>query len=108
LLEIFQDMLESVGYTVLTAPNGEEALQALKSHNDISLLVTDAIMPGGINGYQLAEQCHTAYPKIKILLCSGYNQAEDNDNTDIIKHLLRKPYSLKALTQKVRQILDQG
>jgi len=108
LLEISKDMLESAGYKVYTASSGTQALKTLEEQPNISLLISDIIMPGGINGYQLAEACRTKYPEIKILLCSGYNNARDVGEIPAIENLLRKPYNLKDLTQKVRNVLDTG
>jgi PAS domain S-box-containing protein len=101
--------LESQGYTVLIARNGEEALQIFQKHRGpIHLLVSDLVMPK-MSGHQLAERLVSLQPNIKILYISGY--ADDT----IVRHgvletdtaFVQKPFSLTILARKVREVLDQ-
>jgi len=66
--------LERLGYRVLQAPNGMEALQIIRSDETIDLLFTDVVMPGGINGPVLAEQATALKPGLRILFTSGYTE----------------------------------
>ena len=108
LLELTRESLESLGYRVLTAGNGNRALELFNSEPDIDLLFSDVVMPGGINGYELAEQVTAKRSDIKILLTSGYTEkvmihkgyARFNEN------LLSKPYKRADLAKRVRVILD--
>ena len=108
LLEVTQDSLEGLGYRVLTASDGQQALELLDEDTAIDLLFTDVVMPGGINGYELAERATTIRPDLKVLLTSGYTEkvmlhkgyARFNDS------LLSKPYNRADLAKRVRAMLD--
>jgi two-component system cell cycle sensor histidine kinase/response regulator CckA len=102
-------VLRELGYTVLEATNGEEALHAIQEYagTPIELLITDVVMPR-MGGKALAEQLMAMYPRIKVLFVSGYA-------TDIIAHhgrldpgtnFLSKPFTPTALAHKVREVLD--
>lgn len=110
LLDIAQVSLETRGYKVLTASNGKEALKILEAEKNISLLFSDIVMPGGINGYELAEIASNKYPGIKVLFASGYTEiASSNDGNSHFKaKLLNKPYSQLELHQNIRTILDKN
>ena len=106
--------LEGAGYRVFRASNAADAMAIMDSGEHIDLLVSDIIMPGGMNGYELAETVLENYPEIKILLTTGYvepDQLRKNINLPEIKRLneelLRKPYTGIALLEKIRQILDE-
>jgi signal transduction histidine kinase len=102
-------MLKQLGYSVLAAANGEEAMDICQSHQGrISLLVTDVVMPN-MSGKQVAEAMLARRPDIKVLYLSGYT-----DNT--ISHhgilepsvdFLTKPFSRETLSRKVRDILSR-
>jgi len=102
-------VLQNYGYTVLEAPNGEEALRIVQGQNGnpIHLMVTDVVMPG-MSGRQLAERLVSLCPKLKVLYMSGYT-----DNA-IVHHgvldpgiaYIQKPFASDALASKVREILD--
>ncbi len=107
LRELAEELLQNLGYRVLTAENGQKALEVLTQEPDIDLLLSDVIMPGGINGYQLAERATTDYPELKVLLASGYTEkvsSKENYN-HLNADLLAKPYSQAELAQKVRDTL---
>jgi signal transduction histidine kinase len=102
-------VLQKYGYTVLEAPNGEEALRIVQGQNGnpIHLMVTDVVMPG-MSGRQLADRLGSLWPEMKVLYMSGYT-----DNA-IVHHgvldpgiaYIQKPFAPNALTSKVREILD--
>ncbi len=101
-------MLESAGYTVLTAPNGDEALRVLEHYEgQVHLMVTDVVMPG-MSGHTLAERLDQTRPRIKVLYMSGYT------DDIIMRHgvldermpFLGKPFTVVELTRKVREVLD--
>ena len=60
-------MLEDLGYTVLLASNGREALALLEKRGNVDLLFTDVVMPGAISGRQLAERAVEIVPKLRVL-----------------------------------------
>ena len=89
--------------------SGPEALVVLEEQGNSDLLLTDVIMPGGMNGRQLADRAREKYPSLKILYSSGYssNVLLGNGRLDSDMELLSKPYSRKALAAKVRAVLDK-
>ena len=108
LLEIETAMLENSGYTVLAAPGGELAEGLFREHLfEIDLLMTDVIMPE-INGMDLAVTLQALCPQLKVLFMSGYPQdvlgKEANIGTGA--NFLQKPFSMQALKNKVREVLD--
>lgn len=110
LLELARESLEELGYRVLTAIDGQQALEYLEHEPSIDLLFTDVIMPGVINGYQLAKQATAIRPDLKLLLTSGYTGKEtDRQDHENYKDLfLKKPYSLTELTSKIREVIDRS
>lgn len=109
VLEITLKMLELMGYKVLKAQSGEEALQVFEQYKEtIHLLLTDVVMPG-ISGRVLADQAAKARPEMEILFMSGYT-----DDAIVHKGILEeetnflgKPFTPEQLTRKVREVLDQ-
>ena len=106
--ELAREYLEMSGYTVIVAPDGHTAIELAAMHaGTIHLLMTDMVMPG-IGGRELAERVIAVRPDIKILYMSGYtDQAVVHQGilgTDA--PLLQKPFTLAALTTKLREILD--
>ena len=108
LLELTQESLEVLGYRVLTANDGRQALALLDEEPGIDLLFSDVVMPGGINGYDLAEQATAKRPELKVLLTSGYTEKvmAKNGSMRFNENLLSKPYSRADLARRVRAILD--
>jgi PAS domain S-box-containing protein len=100
--------LRELGYRVSDARNGAEALELLKTMRDIDLLFTDIVMPGGMNGRQLAEQAWSYRPDLKVLFTSGYteNAIVHHGRLDEGFHLLSKPYRRQDLAAKIRSVID--
>ena len=109
ILEMVRDMLENMGYQVLTANTPARALDIGKAHPDhISLLMTDVIMPE-MNGKDLARRLTAAHPGLKTLFMSGYT-------ADVIAHhgileenvaFIQKPFSMNELAKRLRDVLDR-
>jgi PAS domain S-box-containing protein len=99
--------LEALGYRVVGAASGPEALRHLRESDDFDLLFTDIVMPGGMNGRQLAEEAHLMKPGLPVLFTSGYteNAIVHHGRLDPGVHLLNKPYRRQELAAKVRQVL---
>ncbi len=100
--------LEKQGYKVIEAADGAVAMQIAVAHDKvIHLLLTDVIMPG-LNGRELAQRISEIRPNVKILYMSGYteNVIGHNGMLDAGVRLLQKPFNLRDLRSKVREVLD--
>ncbi|WP_022726641.1 PAS domain-containing protein [Fodinicurvata sediminis] len=102
--------LESLGYRVVSAENGAKALEVLEREVDLDLLFTDVIMPGGMNGGELAEKARQLHPKLPVLFTSGYTDSAivHHGQVDPGIHLLTKPYRRQALAEKLREVLAES
>ncbi|MFT5697373.1 MAG: PAS domain S-box-containing protein [Desulforhopalus sp.] len=110
LLDVSEQMLKELGYTVLAVNSPEEAIRYAEQYGEkIDLLLTDVIMPK-MNGRDLATYIHELHPHMQCLFMSGYT-------ADIIAHqgvldegidFLQKPFSVQALAGKVRAVIDAG
>jgi signal transduction histidine kinase/ActR/RegA family two-component response regulator len=111
LLKMSSTLLRRLGYTVLTAGNGIEAL-TLKNKRDIGhidLLLTDVVMPH-MSGKELSDRIQAIYPQTKILFTSAYTESAVVHQGILSKgvKLLQKPFTPSALAKKVREVLDQS
>jgi len=102
--------LGSLGYRTLFASDGVAALALVDQGAKFDLLFTDVIMPGGMNGRQLAEAVLERRPGVKVLYTSGYtdNAIVHHGRLDPGVALLRKPYRKSHLAQKIRDVLGSG
>jgi PAS domain S-box-containing protein len=100
--------LASLGYKTIEAANGAEALRAVERDGSIDLLLTDVVMPGGMNGRQLADAMSQKKPEMKVLYTSGYTQNAivHHGRLDADVLLLSKPYRKTDLARMVRVALD--
>jgi len=100
--------LTELGYRVLEAENAKKALEVLQAEK-VHLLFTDVVMPGGMSGHELAIELLECRPEIKILLTSGFSEANVNGNghAKLNLPLLSKPYRKDDLARVLRQILDK-
>lgn len=106
--EISEAMLKRLGYRVLTAGSGGEAiLMAEKSGDPVNLLLTDVVMPG-MNGRELAERLQKQHPEIQVLFTSGYmeDRVVRRGLMDEVMHFIGKPFSMQTLALKIRRVLD--
>ncbi|MGA9507828.1 MAG: ATP-binding protein [Candidatus Sulfotelmatobacter sp.] len=103
-----RQFLEKQGYKVIEAADGAVAMQIAVAHEGvIHLLLTDVIMPG-MNGRELAQRISEIRPQTKVLYMSGYteNVIGHNGTLDAGVRLLQKPFTLRDLKSKVREVLD--
>ncbi len=108
LRRLARQYLEKQGYKVLEAEDGAAALQIVDGYRGtIELLLTDVVMPG-MNGRELATNIAKLLPEMRVLYMSGYSEnAVGHDGTlDAGVNLLQKPFSLPALKDRVREVLD--
>ena len=105
-----EGQLKLLGYRVTSSASGKEALALLVEHKDIDLLLTDVVMPGGMNGRELAAKAQELYPSLRILYTSGYteNAVVHHGRLDPGVTLLSKPYTRTELANKVRLVLDDS
>ena len=97
VLEIAGASLESEGYTVFRASNASEALKILDDNRTIALLFTDIVMPGSLDGFDLAERAKARRPGLRVIYTSGYLKEEGV--WDGI--LLTKPWTTEDLKSAV-------
>jgi len=106
-------MVEDMGYNVLEASNGADALELIKSHPEIDLLLSDVVM-AGMNGPELAAEAMKIRSDLKVLFASGYTQgaAEEMQDLPNFIELINKPFTRAELTERVgdaiRQIKEQA
>lgn len=99
VLEMSADMLEELGYWVITATNGFEALDRLAEHPDLEVVVTDVRMPG-MSGFELRDLVIERYRDIKIVMMSGYFAPQAMQC-----RLVRKPFRTVELDDAIREAL---
>jgi CheY-like chemotaxis protein len=96
-------LIEHLGYRTLRAADAAEALRALEQADDIRLVFSDIVMPG-MNGIALAEEIRKRYPRLPVLLSTGFSEMAQAETQFPI---LRKPFELPALDSAVRRALRQ-
>jgi PAS domain S-box-containing protein len=107
--ELVKKILEEVGYRVIVADNGVDAVEKYKAHPGVALLILDVIMPGK-NGKEVYTEIKGLRPDIKALFMSGYtaNIIHKKSILDSGTEFISKPFSPNAFLRKVREILDSG
>jgi len=113
LLKVAALYLGDLGYKTRTASSSKLALRQLQQVNQIDLLFSDVVMPGGMDGYDLAKAALKSCPDLKVLLTSGFTSKRENAiNGDVAmfarlsENLLNKPYNQSELAVAVRSALD--
>jgi PAS domain S-box-containing protein len=103
-----QELLEGLGYRVLEASSGAQALRILKEVERVDLLFTDVVMPG-MSGRQLADQAQALLPDLQVLFTSGYteNAIVHHGRLDPGVQLLSKPYRREDLARRIREMLNR-
>ena len=100
--------LQHLGYQVICAHDGAEALRVAESAQKIDLLISDVVLPGGLTGPAIVDRILEKFKDTKVLFTSGY-VAEDirlRTRRDGEAELLTKPYTVQALAHKVRNVLE--
>ena len=108
VLSMAIESLEELRYRVVVAHNAHEALQHLNGPERIDIMFSDVVMPGGMNGVQLAVEARRLRPELKVLLTSGYVGDAPNQKPiaeDVV--VLNKPYRRDELAQKLRVVLGR-
>ena len=102
------EILTDLGYQVHSAADGAGALKLLEEIGKIDLLFTDVVLPGGMNGRELARKVQRTRPALKVLYATGYtrNAIIHQGRLDPDVELLTKPFTYEVLARKIRQVLD--
>ncbi len=104
VLSIMRQVVTDLGYTVTEAENAAEALAAFEGHPQVELVLTDVIMPGDMDGIGLAREIQQQNPETKIIVMSGYTQADIESRGLSVRglQLLRKPFRRAELIEALR------
>jgi signal transduction histidine kinase len=106
LRELAHAVLADAGYKVIEAEQSTEAMNLWQNHqNEIDLLLTDMVLPGGVSGRELAIELQLRKPDLKVIYTTGYSQDLLDSNDDPV-HFLQKPYPPETLMRVVRTCLD--
>ena len=109
IIEVAEDLLEKLGYKVLIAKSGKEAIKTYKKNKEqIDIVILDMVMPD-MSGGETYDNLKEIYPDIKVLLVSGYslNEAATKILDRGCDGYIQKPAKSKELSQKLREILDK-
>jgi CheY-like chemotaxis protein len=103
------ELLNDLGYSVLAAADGASALEIIDRGHPIDLLSTDVVMPGGMNGRELANEAQRRRPGLKVLFTTGYtrNAIVHHGRLDPGLQMIGKPFTFQELGTRIRAILDR-
>jgi len=107
VLEIATEQLTGLGYGVVAASSGVEALEILRRDGEIDLLFTDVVMPGDLAGRALAARAREMRPRLKVLFASGYFEGTlvGQGQLEADVQFLHKPYRREELARKIEEVL---
>jgi signal transduction histidine kinase/CheY-like chemotaxis protein len=107
--EVAELMLRKLGYNVVSARDGAEALARAREMSRLDLFLTDVVLPGGMNGRQVAEQLERERPGLRVLYASGYSLdvLHERNQLEPGLRLLTKPYDLQQLSEAIRATLGE-
>lgn len=113
LADIAVSYLQNLGYKTFIAHDSNQALRVLNANPSIDLMFTDVIMPGEMDGYELAVKAKQTFPVLKVLITSGFTKTHDDfsdgevsSTSKQLLNLLRKPYDKLSLSSAIRAVLD--
>lgn len=109
IIELDGEILNALGYKVLSARSGKEAVEIYESNKDrVDLIILDMVMPG-MGGGETYDKLKEISPDIKVLLSSGYSI--DDQITGVLergcKAFIQKPFSIKDFSRKIREVLEE-
>lgn len=108
--EVALAALEGVGYRILDAATGDDAYRLLLAHPDlkIDLLFTDVVMPGRLDGVDLADAARSLRPRLRVLYATGFaNLVRANRDRDLQGPVLYKPYRPGELRRAIGALLEE-
>jgi two-component system NtrC family sensor kinase len=105
--EVGAGYFRQLGYRVRSVAHAQAALAALRLDSDVDLVFSDILMPGGMNGLDLAREIGARFPAIPVLLTTGYSaSAQDAVRQGVI--VLQKPYDLESLRRNIREAIENA
>lgn len=109
VLEATHALIEGLGYAVIDARSGEEALRLLATDAHVAVVLSDVVMPGQISGYDVARTVKRDYPRVGMVLASGYD-AEEQRGSQAVPGVrsLRKPFTRAAVAEALRKAMAPG
>ena len=108
--EIAMAVLEAEGYRVLEAASGDEAYRLLTAHPDlrVDVIFTDIVMPGRLDGIDLATEAHGLRPELRVLYATGFaNLIRDHRDSDLRGPVLQKPYRPGELRRALSALFEE-
>ena len=103
--EVGAAFFRQLGYRVRSVVNAQAALAALRLDGDVDLVFSDILMPGGMNGLELAREISARFPAIPVLLTTGYSaSAQDAVRQGVV--VLQKPYDFESLKRNIREAIE--
>jgi two-component system NtrC family sensor kinase len=105
--EVGAGYFRQLGYRVRSVAHAQAALAALRLDSDVDLVFSDILMPGGMNGLDLAREIGARFPAIPVLLTTGYSASAQ----DAVRHgliVLQKPYDLESLRRNIREAIESA
>jgi len=110
LLEVAAEFLTDMKHSVISARSGRDAIALLQSNPDVEVVITDVIMPGGMNGVELSRELQSLNPRLKIIFTSGFSA-----DSLTVKHgrvpegpMLQKPYQRADLLRALQQSMEMS
>ncbi len=100
--------LKELGFDALEAHDGTSALEVLIQRDDIVLMITDIIMPGGLNGVELAQTARQLKPDLRIIYTSGFpaGALQEQSMAIVDGPLLRKPYQISEFNKSISEVMN--
>lgn len=108
--ELAMAVLEAADYRVLEAASGDDAYRLLLAHPDlrIDLLFTDIVMPGRLDGIDLAQEARALRPELKVLYATGFaNLVREHQEVELRGAVLAKPYRPGELQRAISELIDE-
>ena len=107
--EFMSRALHLLGYAIIEACDGLSALAALEKRDDVGLLLTDVMLPGGLNGAELARHARELRPELKVLFVSGYADSaiDGAEMRRLGATMLAKPFRVRELKERLEQVVGR-
>lgn len=105
LLAMMRETLQMLGYNVISAPSGRNAVELIEAGTKFDLLLTDVVMPGGIGGFELARDVRQRFPDMPVIYMSGYTGFSDEEMGEVVAEMVPKPSAPSEIATKIWQAL---